>query len=73
MGIRKNCTVFESSVRLFLASVSNGSPPTLRSPHREDQSSTEEYMGKARTHRAHTHTYYMTGYWAGYLCEGVCV
>lgn len=56
---------------LSIASVSNESPQTLRSFHRETESLTEETMGKA--HACYTHTHHMDGYGAGYLREGACV
>lgn len=63
--------MFKSSMCLFLASISNGCPQTLRSPQREEEETpTEEYTGKIHTHR--TLAYCMVGSCARYSWEGFC-
>lgn len=72
--VKTKCSVgfFNQVCVLFIASISNGSPSTLRSPHRaEEESLTEEFTGKAHTH--YTRIYHKDRYWTGYSCEGVCV
>lgn len=67
------CIVFESSVCLFIASISNGSPSTLRNPHRaEEESLTEEYTGK-HVHFIQIHNIQLVPGLDIYVKVGVCV